>query len=67
MNCGRTAGPGWRTSCGLRFLLGTAIMVETIDVGGWGAGVEVIGLEVTNTVIWLGDMVLEEAGICMTE
>lgn len=49
------------------FLLGTATMVETIDVGAWGVGAEVMGLEVTNTVIWLGEMVLEEAGICMTE
>lgn len=49
------------------FLLGTATMVETIDVGAWGVGAEVIGLEVTNTVIWLGEMVVEEAGICMTE
>lgn len=40
-----------------------------MDVGAWGVGaeVEVIGLEVTNTVIWLGEIVLEEAGICMTE
>lgn len=41
-------------------------MVETIDVGVWGVGVEVMGL-VTNTVIWLGEMVVDEAGICMTE
>lgn len=44
------------------FLLGTATIVETMDVGA-----EVMGLEVTNTVIWLGEMVLDEAGICMTE
>lgn len=42
-------------------------MVETIDVGACEVGAEVMGLEVTNTVIWLGEMVLEEAGICMTE
>ena len=48
-------------------LLGTATMVETIDEGVWGVGAEVMGLEVTNTVIWLGEIVLEEAGICMTE
>lgn len=27
---------------------------------------ELIGLEVTNTVIWLGEMVAEDAGICRT-
>lgn len=42
-------------------------MVETIVVGAWGVGAEVMGLEVTNTVIWFGDIVLEEAGICMTD
>jgi len=42
-------------------------MVETIDVGACGVGAEVMGLEVTNTVIWFGEMVLEDAGICMTE
>lgn len=36
-------------------------------MGGCEAGAEVIGFEATNTVIWLGEMVLEEAGICMTE
>ena len=45
------------------FLLGTATMVDTIDVGAWGVGAEVMGLEVTNTVIWLGEIVLDEAGI----
>lgn len=49
------------------FLLGTATMVETMGVGAWGVGAEVIGLEVTKTVIWLGDIVLDEAGICMSE
>lgn len=48
------------------FLLGTATTVGTIDVGAWGAAPDVMGLEVTNTVIWLGEM-LEEAGSCMTE
>lgn len=42
-------------------------MVETIEVGGWGVEAEVMGLEVTKTVIWLGDIVVEEAGICITE
>lgn len=30
-------------------------------------GVEVIGFEVTNTVIWLGEMLLDEGGICIRE
>lgn len=42
-------------------------MVETIDVGACGVGAEVMGFEVTNTVIWFGEIVLEEAGIWMTE
>lgn len=42
-------------------------MVGTIDVGAWGVVVEVMGLDVTNTVIWFGEMVLDEAGIWMTE
>lgn len=42
-------------------------MVETIVVGTCGVGAEVMGLDVTNTVIWLGEMELDEAGICMTE
>lgn len=66
INWGLGTGVCCRMSCGLTFLLGTAIMVETIDVGVWGVGVEVMGL-VTNTVIWLGEMVVDEAGICMTE
>lgn len=47
------------------FLFGTATIVETIDVGACWAGVEVevIGLEVTKTVIWLAEIVFEETGI----
>lgn len=54
-------------SWGLMFLLGTATIDETIDVGACGVVAEVMGLDVTKTVIWLGEMVLDEAGICMTE
>lgn len=45
------------------FLLGTVTMVETIDVGGCGVGAE-MGLEVTKTVIWFEEIVLEEEGSC---
>lgn len=42
-------------------------MVDTIDVGTCEDGADVMGLDVTNTVIWLGEMLLDDAGICMTD
>lgn len=53
-------------SCGLMFLLGTGTTLDPTDVGACGVGADVIGLDVTNTVIWFGEIVLE-AGIWMTE
>lgn len=38
-----------------------------MGVGAWLVGAEVMGFEVTKTVIWLGEIVLDEAGICMRE
>lgn len=41
-------------------------MVETIVVGICDEEAEVMGLEVTNTVIWLGGIELDETGSCKT-
>ncbi len=69
MNCGRVwVGFCWRTSGGLMFLLGTARTLDT-TAGATTEAVlvaELMGLEVTKTVIWFCGVDTDEMGLCKT-